>query len=153
MRGLLYGAPVGLTITADTEFVKTLSISVNELLDTADTPQERDELMVTMRKSMQIYLLRQVPQLKQMADDYFDSVHANTTEVEFKRWDVIFSKGSLLDSVYILERGKIVEHMERRIISERWGMQRCTVPSARRLASTSAPLVSRARMPAHNSRS
>jgi len=108
MRGLLYGAPVGFNITAATD-VKTLSISFEEVLETSP-PDERAAMEATMKKNMQGYLLRQIPQLKQMAEEHFRNVLEHAEEVSFKKWSVIFSQGDSIDSVYVLQKGMVVEH-------------------------------------------
>merc|ERR1719330_1628233 len=64
----------------------------------------------TMGSAMKAYLLRGVPQLRQMADEYFDHIRARVEEVHFKKWEVILSKGQEFDSVYVLEKGKVMEH-------------------------------------------
>jgi len=108
MRGLLYGAPVGFNITALTE-VDTLSISYEEILATSP-PEDRQKMQSTMVMSMRHYLLRQIPQLKQMAEEYFRTIAAQAEQVTFKKWSVIFAKGERLDSVYVLEKGMVSEH-------------------------------------------
>lgn len=111
MRGLLYEAPVGFNITAITDEVRTLSISYEELLDTAgENAEDRQELSNTMFKSMRAYLLRQIPQLKTLAEDSFNIVQRQVEEITFKKWSVILAKGGPIDSVYVLESGKIVEY-------------------------------------------
>mmetsp|Transcript_52881 Transcript_52881/g.113344 ORF Transcript_52881/g.113344 Transcript_52881/m.113344 type:complete len:942 (-) Transcript_52881:55-2880(-) len=109
MRGLLFGAPVGFNITAASDNLKTLSVSYSEILDACD-PDEREEIAGAMHKAMQTYLLRQVPQLAQMPEDSFNYVQANVKEVHLKKWSVVLSKGAPADAVYVLERGKLVEH-------------------------------------------
>jgi len=64
----------------------------------------------TLQQSMKGYLLRQIPQLKEMAEDNFRSVRNCSEEVSFKKWSVIFSKGQPIDAVYVLERGTVIEH-------------------------------------------
>lgn len=111
MRGLLYDAPVGFNITAITDDVRTLSISYEELLDTAG-PEREDRLALshTMFKSMSAYLLRQIPQLKTLAEDSFAIVQNQVEEITFKKWSVILAKGGPIESVYVLESGKLVEY-------------------------------------------
>eukprot|EP00930_Biecheleria_cincta_P039988 TRINITY_DN27435_c0_g1_i1.p1 TRINITY_DN27435_c0_g1~~TRINITY_DN27435_c0_g1_i1.p1 ORF type:complete len:993 (-),score=177.83 TRINITY_DN27435_c0_g1_i1:110-2992(-) len=111
MRGLLYEAPVGFNITAASDEVHTLSISYEELLDTAGTEHEaRQELSNVMLNSMRAYLLRQVPQLTKLAEDSFNIVQSQVQETTFKKWSVILAKGGPIDSVYVLESGKLVEY-------------------------------------------
>lgn len=109
MRGLLYGAQVGFNFWVQSEYVSTLSISMDEILDTA-LPSEREDMMENMRHSMQAYLLRGIPQLKLMADEFFDVVRRRAEEVHYKKWSVIASKGQDIDCVYILEKGMVMEH-------------------------------------------
>eukprot|EP00933_Yihiella_yeosuensis_P033563 TRINITY_DN27241_c0_g1_i1.p1 TRINITY_DN27241_c0_g1~~TRINITY_DN27241_c0_g1_i1.p1 ORF type:complete len:978 (+),score=202.39 TRINITY_DN27241_c0_g1_i1:106-3039(+) len=110
MRGLLYDAPYGFNVTASSEEVFTLSISYKELLETAgDDLADQLHLASIMQESMQSYLLRQIPQLKMLADPSFNQVRQQAQIVHFKRWAVIFNKGDPLQNVYVLEMGKLME--------------------------------------------
>jgi len=109
MRGLLYGAPVGFNISALTDGMSTLSISYEELIDCAE-PDEREAMAKTIHDSMQAFLLRQIPQLSHLADNFFARIQMHAEEVHFKKWDVIFSKGVPFSSVYVLQKGKVVDH-------------------------------------------
>jgi len=110
MRGLLYGSPVGFHIVASSDKVQTLSVSVEEILNTAKDPREREEISARMHESMQGYLMRQVPQLRHMADNFFLSVKSCASEVFFKKWTIILSKGTPIEIVYVLEQGKIIQY-------------------------------------------
>lgn len=120
MRGLLYGAPVGFNITAMTE-ADTLSISYEEILETA-APEDRATMEQTMVMSMRAYLLRQIPQLKMMAEEYFQTILSQAEQVSYKKWSVIFSKGEQLTSVHVLTKGMVCEHPGER-------MAMCELPS------------------------
>lgn len=110
MRGLLYGAPFGANITVSSPTLRALSISHDELLATARTENERETMACAMRLSMQSHLLRQIPQLGQMADDFFETIRAHAEVVDFLKWQVVAAQGADLDAVYVLEKGKLVEH-------------------------------------------
>lgn len=66
--------------------------------------------MTQMHSSMQIFLLRQVPQLRNLSDESFNAVRAQVEEVLFKPWTAVVPRGTLLDTVYVLKSGKVVEH-------------------------------------------
>lgn len=111
MRGLLFEAPVGFNIVAASDEVHTLSISYEELLATAGPELEAQrELSNIMLKSMRAYLLRQIPQLTKLAEDSFNIVQSQVQETTYKKWSVILAKGGPIDSVYVLESGKLVEY-------------------------------------------
>eukprot|EP00931_Biecheleriopsis_adriatica_P039810 TRINITY_DN22761_c0_g1_i1.p1 TRINITY_DN22761_c0_g1~~TRINITY_DN22761_c0_g1_i1.p1 ORF type:complete len:999 (+),score=209.65 TRINITY_DN22761_c0_g1_i1:102-3098(+) len=111
MRGLLYGAPYGFTITAVSEEVQTLSISYEELLETAGEEVEaRNHLNTHLKESMQAFLVRQIPELKPLADASFKEVQSHVQEVVFNKWAVIVEKGSPIEYVYVLEKGKLAQY-------------------------------------------
>jgi len=109
MRGLLYGAPVGFNITAKSDEVWTMSITYEEMLATG-RPEDRDAMGATMHESMRSYLLKQIPQLRRLADGYFDTVKSQVERVRYKKWTVIFEKDMPLEAAYVLEKGKLAEY-------------------------------------------
>mmetsp|Transcript_54375 Transcript_54375/g.116117 ORF Transcript_54375/g.116117 Transcript_54375/m.116117 type:complete len:979 (-) Transcript_54375:122-3058(-) len=113
MRGLLYGAPFGFNITALTE-VETLSISYEEILDTSPA-DERGALKIALDRAMRGFLLRQIPQLSHMAEEFFSFILDSAEEVHFKKWEVILSKDDDLEAVYVLEKGMVAEHYGERL--------------------------------------
>jgi len=109
MRGLVTGGSVGYKVTAASDEVWTLSISYEEILEAAEQPRERAEMEATMRDWMQGYLLRHIPQLQHLPENVFQTVKKNAEEVYIKKWSVIFSFGDVMDAVYVLEKGKVIE--------------------------------------------
>jgi len=109
MRGILFNAPVGFTVTAISAQVDTLSASVSEMLHAVPV-EEREAMQATMKDSMQGYLLRQIPQLRQMSDVFFRLIRSQAVEVRYKKWSVIFAKEDAIDSVYVLQQGQLMEH-------------------------------------------
>jgi len=111
MRGLLYGAPMGYTITADSDEVMTLSISHKELVDTAgEDLADRTEFDRILHRSMRAYLVKQIPQIQRLAEENFQKVFMEAQEVTYKKWNVVFRRGSVLRYVYVLETGKLSEY-------------------------------------------
>ncbi|CAJ1394057.1 unnamed protein product [Effrenium voratum] len=110
MRGLLYGAPMGFTITADSDEVMTLSISYEELVDTETDPADRTELATILHRSMRAHLVKQIPAVGRLAEENFQAVFKDAQEVKYKKWNVVFQQGSVLRYVYVLERGKLSEY-------------------------------------------
>lgn len=45
-----------------------------------------------------------------MADNYFSTVKQRAKEVRFKKWSVIIARGSPIEAIFVLERGKLVQH-------------------------------------------
>ncbi|CAE7202056.1 Pka-R2 [Symbiodinium pilosum] len=111
MRGLLFEAPMGFTITADSDVVMTLSISYEELVNTAGPElAERQEMAARLHRSIRAHLVRQIPAIKRLADENFQAVFQQAEEVKFQKWNVIFKQGSTLRYVYVLENGKLSEY-------------------------------------------
>lgn len=111
MRGLLYGAPMGYTITADSDEVMTLSISHEELVNTAgEDLAERTELDAILHRSIRAHLVKQIPQIQRLAEENFQKVFMEAQEVTYKKWNVVFRRGDLLRYVYVLETGKLSEY-------------------------------------------
>eukprot|EP00931_Biecheleriopsis_adriatica_P015262 TRINITY_DN11768_c0_g1_i1.p1 TRINITY_DN11768_c0_g1~~TRINITY_DN11768_c0_g1_i1.p1 ORF type:complete len:997 (+),score=171.87 TRINITY_DN11768_c0_g1_i1:72-3062(+) len=110
MRGLISQAPNGFLITVRSHEAWTLSISYEELLQTAESVTERKAMAATMLRSMQAYWLGQIPQLKMLAEEAFEDVQRETEEVSFKEWAVIVKKGEPIEAVYVLESGKVAEY-------------------------------------------
>mmetsp|Transcript_169006 Transcript_169006/g.410741 ORF Transcript_169006/g.410741 Transcript_169006/m.410741 type:complete len:972 (-) Transcript_169006:74-2989(-) len=109
MMGLLTGAPIGYTVTIHSDEVTTLSISYEELLDTAEAGY-REDLAICLADSMKGHLLRQIPQLERLADTFFQPIKRHAEQVHFKKWAVIQAKGAPIESILVLEVGHIVEH-------------------------------------------
>lgn len=111
MRGLLYGAPMGYTITADSDEVMTLSISHEELVNTAGPDlADRTELDAILHRSMRAHLVKQIPAIQRLAEENFQKVFEEAQEVTYKKWNVVFRQGDVLRYVYVLETGKLSEY-------------------------------------------
>jgi len=108
VRGLLCGAPVGFTVVAVEKGTKTLSISLAEILDTAEHG-ERDALFRSMRDGMRCYLLRQIPQLKTASEAALQTLLGHVKELKYRQGDVIHTQGEVLNEVLLLEAGILVE--------------------------------------------
>jgi len=107
MRGLPTGAPSGVTVTAH-DGCSTLSISYEEILDTAGFG-ERQALDRKLRSALRTYVLRQIQNLKGMSDDLFENLLNHIEEVTYHRGQVIYQRHSVLNAVYVLEGGKVIE--------------------------------------------
>merc|ERR1711933_479539 len=110
MKAMFYGCPLSHTVTACAGPAITLSISYDELLGIGGDA-EGANIVRTISDSMQKYLMREVPEFESLSDDTIEWVHSQSTKVEFKRWDSIFSKGDPLDTIYILEDGSVCENL------------------------------------------
>ncbi|CAE7360807.1 Pka-R2 [Symbiodinium sp. CCMP2592] len=111
MRGLLFEAPMGFTVTADSDVVMTLSISYEELVNTAGQElSQRQEMAARLHRSIRAHLVRQIPAIKRLADENFEAVFKQAEEVKFSKWNVIFPQNSMLRYVYVLESGKLAEY-------------------------------------------
>mmetsp|Transcript_47456 Transcript_47456/g.110987 ORF Transcript_47456/g.110987 Transcript_47456/m.110987 type:complete len:815 (+) Transcript_47456:62-2506(+) len=111
MRGLLFEAPMGFTVTADSDPVMTLSISYEELVNTAgEEPSDRTEMAALLHRSIRAHLVRQIPAIKRLADENFEAIFKEAEEVNFQKWQVIFRQGDVLRYVYVLESGKLAEY-------------------------------------------
>ncbi|CAE7444547.1 Pka-R2 [Symbiodinium natans] len=111
MRGLLFEAPMGFTVTADSDVVMTLSISYQELVNTAgEELSSRTEMAARLHRSIRAHLVRQIPAIKRLADENFQTVFQQAEEVRFLKWNVIFRQNSTLRYVYVLESGKLAEY-------------------------------------------
>eukprot|EP00913_Durusdinium_trenchii_P002475 g2287.t1 len=126
MRGLLYGAPMGYTITADSDEVMTLSISHEDLVDPDAVRQrvarqelvntagpdlaDRTELDAILHRSMRAHLVKQIPAIQRLAEENFQKVFEEAQEVTYKKWNVVFRQGDVLRYVYVLETGKLSEY-------------------------------------------
>jgi len=111
MRGLLFEAPMGFTVTADSDVVMTLSISYEELVNTAGQElSQRQEMAARLHRSIRAHLVRQIPAIKRLADENFEAVFKQAEEVKFSKWSVIFPQNSMLRYVYVLESGKLAEY-------------------------------------------
>jgi len=109
MVSMFYGCPFTSKITAES-LVKTLSISYDDLLNLCDTQEDGSEILNVFKKAMRQYLLQHVEQLSGLVAEDWERVTEATTEVTYKTWDNIFSRGSQLDKVYVLVEGQLTEH-------------------------------------------
>jgi len=118
MQGLLSGAPYGCKIVAASPKADTLSVSLADILDTAGTG-ERPSLERHLTESMRLYLLRQIPHMKQKGDDYFQALLNHVEVVRYAPGDVVLRAGSLLNAVYVVERGFLAEMQPEAVAGQR----------------------------------
>jgi len=109
MLSMFYASPASVTVFAETE-VTTLSLGHAELLEICCSGVEGPQIERCIKRAMRCHLVRQVPQLSALRDELLEVIIENSEEVRFKKWDVLFSKGSRVDMVYILEEGTLAEH-------------------------------------------
>lgn len=137
MFALWYNCPCSATITTHTPCT-TLSISYDELIaicnaelkskgggkggalprlssKMAQPPARESETKRLIRYSMWLHLLKQVfleVGMEQVASNpqALARVCEQSTEVVFKTWDPVFTKGEQFDTIYILETGALSEH-------------------------------------------
>jgi len=110
MRGLLFGAPVGFTVTALTEKVRTISMTLDEILAGGETPEEKQEISTCINDAMRAFLMREAPPIQRLTDFHFDEILKKVETYQVKKWDVVFAKGQEMDAIYILEEGKLVRY-------------------------------------------
>merc|ERR1712048_617635 len=107
MNGLLSGAAYGFTICANSDVVKTLSISYEEML--ASCGSDAATVGRALQTNLRMHWLRQLDNLAVLNDEDLQQFLCHTTERHFNANEVVFSEGDRLDDFYILEKGQVVE--------------------------------------------
>jgi len=108
MLSMFFGCPCQCTVVARTA-VTTLSLSHNTFMSLCAEEGEGLGMYESAQRSMRVHLLRRIPQLSRLGDDTIGLLVGHAHQVAYKRWDVLFGKGDVVDAVYVLENGSLTE--------------------------------------------
>jgi len=112
MCGLLTCTALGMSVWAESEQVRTASISCEELVSSAG-PDRRREVQASLREALRLHFLRQIPPLQELPDEeLLMGVFSRCQELAYAKGEVVVSKGSVCEAFYVLEEGEVLEHPE-----------------------------------------
>lgn len=115
LLAMFFGCPLDATIIAHEEPVTTMSIGYDELFQIcqehkAEHEDEEDEdILAIIKRTMMKFLVRKIPQLKDIEDNKLALIIAQSHEVTYKRWQPVYKCGEPSDTVFVLQTGTVCE--------------------------------------------